>query len=148
MDKLRVRLRAGICAIASLATATSAAIAHGDHGGGADGGVLPPGITLVTLQYDYVNYRPIGDERLTALATSGIDGVHSLRTIAVPSLAIGRGLTKDFTVSARLPYLMNSEIRETDTAGGGIAARGGASSSASRRSTCNFLSAEARRATG
>lgn len=125
---LRVRRLAGISALASVLTAltaTSAAIAHGDHGGGSDGGVLPDGITLVTLQYDAVDYRPISDARLTALATSGVDGVHSLRTIAVPSVSIARGLTPNFTISARLPYLLNSDIRETDVATSGIDARGG-----------------------
>ncbi len=128
MDFFRVRPLAGICALACILTAftaTSASMAHGDHGGGSEAGVLPDGITLVTLQYDTVDYRPISDARLAALATSGVDGVHSLRTIAVPSLSIARGFTPDFTISARLPYLMNSEIRETDVASGGIDARGG-----------------------
>ena len=98
--------------------------AHGDHGGNG-GGVLPAGITLVTVEYDFIAYRPISDARLTALAAAGVAEVHSLRTIAVPSLSVAYGLTKDFTVSARLPYLANSEIRETDIAGPGVNPRGG-----------------------
>ncbi len=125
MRHVSVRLRAGACALLCSAATTSAAMAHGDHGGAGDAAVLPPGVTLVTLQYDYVSYRPIDDQRLSALATNGVEGVHSLRTIAVPSLSISRGLTTDFTVSARLPYLANSEIRETDIDSGGVAARGG-----------------------
>ena len=122
------RPRAGALAVAiaaSLVTHTSAAFAHGDHGGGGDGGVLPAGVTLVTLQYDYVSYQPISDARLTDLATAGVEGVHAIRTIAVPSLSLAYGLTKDFTISARLPYLANSDIRETDIAGPGITERGG-----------------------
>lgn len=82
--------------------------------------MLPAGVTLVTLQYDYSSYRPIDDQRLSNLATAASEGVHSLRTIAVPSLTIARGLNNDFTISARLPYVMNSEIRETDVDSGGV----------------------------
>ena len=125
MEYLSTRLRAGLCAFVCFSASLSAASAHGDHSGGADGTVLPPGVTLVTLQYDYVSYRPIDDGKLSALAAGGVEGVHSLRTIAVPSLSVSRGLTTDFTVTARLPYLANSEIRETDVDSGGVAARGG-----------------------
>ena len=125
---MNTRLRAGATATAlcliNLGSATSV-LAHGDHGGGADGGVLPAGVTLITLQYDYVDYRHISDARLTDLATAGVAEVHSLRTIAVPSLALSYGLTKDLTISARLPYLANREIRETDPDAPGVNPRGG-----------------------
>lgn len=105
-------------------TYTLPAFAHGDHGG-AGGAVLPQGTTLVTVEYDFVSFRPISDARLTALAGVGVEEVHSLRYIAVPSLSIAYGVTRDFTIAARLPYLANREIRETDVAGPGVNARGG-----------------------
>ena len=115
------------CLMASVAliSATTPVLAHGDHGGGGDTTVLPPGVALVSLQYDVTSYNPISDARLTALAVAGVDGVHSLRTIAVPSLGLAYGLSKDLTIAARLPYLANSDIRETDSGLPGITPRGG-----------------------
>ena len=115
----------GLMASATLMSPTTPVRAHGDHGGGGDTTVLPPGVALVSLQYDVTSYNPISDARLTALAVAGVDGVHSLRTIAVPSLGLAYGLTKDLTIAARLPYLANSDIRETDTGLPGITPRGG-----------------------
>jgi Putative MetA-pathway of phenol degradation len=110
-----------LCAVVAC---PSPAFAHGDHGGGG-GAVLPQGTTLVTVEYDFVSYRPISDARLTALAADGVAEVHSLKSIAVPSLSVAYGLTRDFTIAARLPYLANQEIRETDVTGPGVNPRGG-----------------------
>ena len=122
---VRMRRRASALALycASLAVAPSV-WAHGDQAG-SGGSVLPQGTTLVTVEYDFVSYRPISDARLTDLATAGVAEVHSLKTIAVPSLSLAYGLTRDFTIAARLPYLANREIRETDVAGPGVNPRGG-----------------------
>jgi hypothetical protein len=110
---------------ALFAVSSQPALAHGDHGDSGGGAVLPPGITLVTTTYDFVAYRPMSDAKLTALAAQGVGEVHSLTSIAVPSVSIARGITKDFTISARLPYLANKEIRETDVDGSGVNPRGG-----------------------
>lgn len=128
MIKYLCRRSAGLSAAAfafGLVGLACSAFAHGDHGGGADGSVLPPGVTVVTLQYDVVDYRQISDARLSALAVAGFSEVHSLRSIAVPSVGVAYGLTKDFTIAARLPYLANQEIRETDIALPGVNPRGG-----------------------
>ncbi len=122
------RPRAGrtiVFAAALAAFSPTVAFAHGDHGGGADGTVLPAGVVLVTLQYDVASYRPNSDDRLAALATAGVDGVHAMRTIAVPSLNLAYGMSKDFTISARLPYLINTDIREADATLPGVNYRGG-----------------------
>ena len=112
-------LAACFCAITS-----TSVFAHGDSGGGG-GVILPAGVTLVAVDYDVIKFNEISDARLTALALQGVAEVHSLKTISVPALTIGYGLTPDLTVSVRLPYLHNQEIRETDPAGGGVNARGG-----------------------
>ncbi len=59
---MRLTIRA-CCATAAI-TAASPVLAHGDHGA-AGGILLPPGVTLVTLTYDLVNYRPLSDEQLS-----------------------------------------------------------------------------------
>jgi Putative MetA-pathway of phenol degradation len=109
-----------------LSAATPSAVAHGDSGGGG-GVILPAGVTLVSTDYDVIKFNEISDARLRALALRGIAEVHSLKTISVPSLTIGYGLTNDLTFAVRLPYLHNQEIRETDPASGGVNARGGVS---------------------
>ena len=120
------RLRAGLPLAAVLAGfSATPALAHGDHGGGGDGTILPPGVTLVSFSYDTVSYKPFTDARLNALAAAGVEGVHSLSTISVPSLNIAYGVSNDFTMAARLPYLVNRGIRETNTALPGIDERGG-----------------------
>jgi hypothetical protein len=108
------------------AFASTPTLAHGDSGGGG-GVILPAGVTLVAVDYDVIKFNEISDARLTALALQGVEEVHSLKTIAVPALTLGYGLTRDLTVAVRLPYLDNEDIRETDPAGGGVNARGGVS---------------------
>jgi hypothetical protein len=122
MTKTRL-LSAALAAVFST-HASFPVLAHGDSGGGG-GVILPPGVTLVSLDYDVTKFNEISDARLTALALQGVAEVHSLKTISVPALTLGYGLTRDFTVAVRLPYLHNQEIRETDPIGGGVNARGG-----------------------
>lgn len=118
-------MRRLLLAASMAVAATSCAYAHGDHGGGG-GFVLPAGVTLVSASYDFVKYKPLGDDRLLDLAAQG-QNAHSMTAIAVPSLSIAYGLTKDLTVALRAPYLINREIRETgeDPANPDVAARGG-----------------------
>lgn len=117
-------VRAYLPAIAAILFASTPAFAHGDHGGGG-GTVLPQGTTLVTFEVDYIKFKPIPDARLTDLALQGVGEVHSLKSIAVPSVSLAYGVTNDLTVGVRLPYLANREIRETDPENGGINPRGG-----------------------
>jgi Putative MetA-pathway of phenol degradation len=120
----RTRLRAVAPVFAAILMTPSFANAHSDHG--ATGGtVLPAGITVVAIDYDVVSFRPISDARLTALAANGVEGVHSIKRVSVPSVTVSHGVSRDFTLSARLPYLINQEIRETDVAGPGVTPRGG-----------------------
>lgn len=104
-----------VCTVAVLAAfaASPPAFAHGDEGGGG-GTILPSGTTRVTFGYDFVRFNGISDATLTALAIQGVEEVHSLKTISVPSVTIGYGLTTDLTLAMRLPYLHNQDIRETD----------------------------------
>lgn len=85
--------------------------AHGDHGGGG-GTILLPGTTLVTMSYEVSYYRTISDERLLELSAAGINA-HGMKEIAVPSLSVARGITRDLTLGMRVPFLANREIRET-----------------------------------
>lgn len=105
---MRLTIRA-CCATAAI-TAASPVLAHGDHGAAGEI-LLPRGVTLVTLTYDLVNYRPLSDEQLIAAAAQGAHA-HALERIAVPSISAAYGLTKSLTLGMRAPYLANKEIRE------------------------------------
>ncbi len=120
----RAIMRACIPVCAAIPYVSTSALAHGDHGGGG-GNVLPQGTTLVTFDVEYTKFKPISDARLTDLALQGVAEVHSLKSIAVPTVALAYGVTNDLTVGVRLPYLANREIRETDPDNGGVNARGG-----------------------
>ncbi len=115
--------------IVALSTASAApplpALAHGDHGGGG-GIVLPAGTTLATVSYDVTQFRPVSDERLTELSAQG-QNAHGLRDLAVASLSLAHGLTRDLTVAVRIPYVANHGINETseDPAEPGVIVRGG-----------------------
>ena len=120
----RAIMRACIPVCAAIPYVSTSALAHGDHGGGG-GNVLPQGTTLVTFDVEYTKFKPISDARLTDLALQGVAEVHSLKSIAVPTVALAYGVTNDLTVGVRLPYLANREIRESDPDNGGVNARGG-----------------------
>jgi Putative MetA-pathway of phenol degradation len=117
---------AAVTATIGVSAGTQTSFAHGDSGG-SGGVILPAGVTLVAVDYDFIKFNEISDARLTALALQGVAEVHSLKTIAVPALTLGYGLTRDLTLSVRLPYLDNQELRETDPAAAGVNARGGIS---------------------
>jgi len=105
--------------LASTTAAVAPAHAHGDHRGGG-GIVLPAGVTLVSVEYDVLSYKPLTDERLLAAAP----GPHALSRIAVPVASIAYGLTRDLTIAARLPYLANRKMKELSE-DGDIVDRGG-----------------------
>ena len=124
MTRTFIRHALPFAAAMAVSFAMTPAFAHGDEGG-SGGTILPAGTTRVTFGYDIARFNEISDARLKALAIQGVEEVHSLKTIGVPSATIGYGVSADFTLSVRLPYLDNQEIRETDPDAGGVAARGG-----------------------
>ena len=70
---------------------------------------------------DAVRHKALTDAQLLAADP----GPHALRQIAVPNLSVAYGLTRDLTISARLPYLANRGIRELDGDSGTVVDRGG-----------------------
>src|SRR5438105_2816037 len=111
-------------ALASFALALPAA-AHHPGGGGNTGGAGPiftipastldEGQTAVGIMFEYVRLRTLSDQTLTGAALGGNEGVHDLKTIESASAIMAYGLTNDFTVSMRLPWVGRTGIREGDT---------------------------------
>jgi hypothetical protein len=61
--------------------------------------------------FEMVKIAPFSDEELKTLAGRHIHA-HSMDAILAPTLVFAYGLTSDFTVMARLPYIIRRDIRE------------------------------------
>jgi hypothetical protein len=109
--------------LGSFALAAPAA-AHHPGGGGNTGGAGPiftipastldEGQTAVGVMFEYVRLRTLSDQTLVKAAISGNEGVHDLKTIESASAIMAYGLTKDLTVSMRVPWVGRTGIREGD----------------------------------
>lgn len=125
-------------AAASLLTGMTIALlsfpadAHHPGGGGGASVAGPintiPGTTLergqwvAGLTFEYTAFNPISDAALAFYAGQH-EHVHSLRTIQSPALSLSYGVTSDLTLSARLPYVLRTDISEGahSHGGGGVA---------------------------
>jgi len=76
---------------------------------------LEQGQSAAAIFFEIVKMNPFSDADLTA---PGTHHPHSLDAILAPSLGYAYGITKDLTVSARLPYLQRTDIREGHVHGG------------------------------
>lgn len=78
---------------------------------------LAEGATVAGVIIDYTSLDPLSDETLIeATARAHQDSanhlhVHSLESIASPSLNLAHGLTDNLTVGMRLPFVMRQNIR-------------------------------------
>jgi Putative MetA-pathway of phenol degradation len=126
-------------AFGSLVLAVPAA-AHHPGGGGNTGGAGPiftipattldEGQTAVGVMFEYVRLRTLSDGTLIGAALSGNEGVHDLKTIESVSAIAAYGVTKDLTVSMRVPWVGRTGIREgeaTDPLNPEVVNRGSAS---------------------
>jgi hypothetical protein len=116
--------RRAVGAAITLGSFALAAPAMGHHpgGGGNTGGAGPiftipastldQGQTAVGVMFEYVRLRTLSDGTLIGAALSGNEGVHDLKTIESASAIMAYGLTKDFTVSMRVPWVGRTGIRE------------------------------------
>lgn len=99
---------------------TSARAHHPGGGGGAGiagpiitipGTVLDKGQWVAGLTFEYTAFNSISDAALAYYAGRH-EHVHTLRTIQSPAVSLSYGLTSDLTISARLPYVLRTDIRE------------------------------------
>jgi hypothetical protein len=110
-------------ALGSFALAAPAAAHHPGAGGNTGGAgpiltipasTLDEGQTAVGVMFEYVRLRTLSDQTLAGAAVSGNEGVHDLKTIESASAVMAYGLTKDLTVSMRVPWVGRTGIREGD----------------------------------
>ncbi len=79
---------------------------------------IPAGISIASVVYDRLGIDRLSDATLSSAAVNAASAgddhahVHSLDSIAQPSLNYAYGVTSDLTLSVRLPYVLRSDIRE------------------------------------
>jgi len=114
------------------------AFAHHPSGVGSTGGAGPintisaspldKGETAASIAFEWIKFDPLSNAFLADFgATHGHDvHVHSLSSIMAPAISFGYGLTADFTISARLPVVVRTDIKEAahEHPGGGAPAVG------------------------
>jgi hypothetical protein len=100
------------------------AFAHHPSGVGSTGGAGPintisaspldKGETAAGIAFEWIKFDPLSNAVLANFgATHGHDvHVHSLSSIMAPAVSFGYGLTADFTISARLPVVVRTDIKE------------------------------------
>lgn len=108
-------------ALALLLT-TSAAFAHHAGGVGNTQGAGPintisastieEGHSIATFSFDDTGFDTLSDAALIAAANAGIEDVHGLDAIESFGLSFTYGITNDFMLTVRLPYVQRSGIRE------------------------------------
>jgi hypothetical protein len=125
---MAVRLTAATAAALALLGAPPAGAHHTGVGGGSgDGGILTIGAATLaegqiaaSITYEFIRMNQLGDATLIANPD-----VHGLRSIATPAMSVAYGVTDDFTVAVRLPWVQRSGIRVFD--GIDLVDRGGTS---------------------
>ena len=111
-----IPLLAGTCVLM-----TTPALAHHPGGASNTGGAGPittisastleAGHGAVAFLYEYIAFGGLGDTDLID-AASKHQHVHSIGTIQSASASAAYGVTDDFMVSARIPYVLRTDIRE------------------------------------
>jgi hypothetical protein len=114
------------------------AFAHHPSGVGSTGGAGPintisaspldKGETAASITFEWIKFDPLSNAFLADFgAAHGHDvHVHSLSSILAPAISVGYGITADFTISARLPVVVRTDIKEATHVhpGGGAPALG------------------------
>ncbi len=90
---------------------------------------IPQGKWGVGVRTEIIDNKSFSGEQLEGFAAQGLEGVHSIDEITNTSIAIAYGASNDLTMSARLPYIERTNIREGELEGGVPEAHGHGDSS-------------------
>jgi hypothetical protein len=61
-----------------------------------------------------INNDAFSNEQLEGFAENGLEGVHSIDQIRNTSISFSYGITDNFSMSGRLPYIERKNIRESE----------------------------------
>jgi len=75
---------------------------------------MPAGAWGVGVRTEIINNDAFSTEQLEDFAANGLEGVHSIDKITSTSLSLSYGVTDDFSINARLPYIERKNIRESE----------------------------------
>ena len=70
------------------------------------------------LRSEIIENDAFSSSQLESFASAGIEGVHSVDKIVSTSVTVNYGLTANTSISARLPYVKRTNIREGELEGG------------------------------
>ncbi len=73
---------------------------------------LPQGTTVASLSLLYLNNNELSDATLKAAAGRHEEHVHSTARVRATALSLSHGVTDDFSLGLRLPYVKRRDIRE------------------------------------
>jgi outer membrane putative beta-barrel porin/alpha-amylase len=72
---------------------------------------LPAGKWAVSARLEWISFHTFSDSQLVRFAENGVEA-HSTASVTSPSLSVAYGVTRTFTLGARLPYVARRDIRE------------------------------------
>jgi hypothetical protein len=116
-NRLLYSICMGSCFLVSSAVADHPTVAFGVNGAGGPivtiaADTLPEGKFAAGVQNEFINNHALSTEQLEDYAHDGVEGVHSVDSISNKSIAVAYGVSDNFTISARLPYIVRSNIKE------------------------------------
>ncbi len=116
-NRLLYSICMGSCFLVSSAVADHPTVAFGVNGAGGPivtiaADTLPEGKFAAGVQNEFINNDALSTEQLEDYAHDGVEGVHSVDSISNRSIAVAYGVSDNFTISARLPYIVRSNIKE------------------------------------
>lgn len=125
MHGMQRRAAAGIAVLGVCALAIGIERARADHPSGIFGtgggpintisaGTMEQGGVAVSFRLDYLDFKRFSDAQLLALDAQGID-TDSIDYSIGAFLSAAYGVTNNFTVAVRLPYLHFDDIREVES---------------------------------
>ena len=75
---------------------------------------MPQHAVSAGIRTEVINFNRFSDTRLETFASNGEEGVHSVDSLVTTSVSLVYGVTDNFSVSARLPYVKRTRIRESE----------------------------------
>jgi len=107
--------------VAGTALADHPSVGYGSGLGGPintiSAATLPKNRWALGLRSEYIQLKSFSNAELESFAASG-EEVHSLDDLLAVFLGVGYGVTDDFTIAARIPYVLRRGIREGHLEGG------------------------------
>lgn len=73
---------------------------------------MPLGKWAIGLRTELINSDQFADDKLANYAEQGIEDVHSIDHLYNSSIAVAYGVTKNLTISIRIPWISRNNIRE------------------------------------